>query len=109
MNAPGLAVLALLSIALTVWTVMVSRDPKRWRLWWLDIFGILDTDTTRPVRHAQESQVRFMALVLSLLLILVAMSSVFWMFDAVREQRREKSSLERDQEFLKRYIGSGGR
>jgi hypothetical protein len=109
MNAPGLAVLALLSIALTVWTVMVSRDPKRWRLWWLDIFGILDTDTTRPVRHAQESQVRFMSLVLSLLLILVALSSVFWMFDAVREQRREKSSLERDQEFLKRYIGSGGR
>jgi hypothetical protein len=50
-----------------------------------------------------------MALVLSLLLILLALSSVFWMFDAVREQRRAKSSFERDQEFLKRYIGSGGR
>ncbi len=109
MNAPGLAVLALLSIALTVWTITVSRDPKRWRLWWMDLFGILDTDTVRPVRHAQESQLRVMAWVLSLLLILVTLSSVFWMFDAVREKRREKSSLERDEEFLKRYIGSGGR
>ena len=109
MNASVLAVIALLSIALTVWTITISRNPKQWRLWWMDLFGILDTDTVRPVRHAQEAQLRLMAWILSFLLTLVTLSSVFWMFDAVRESRREKSSLERDEEFLQRYIHSRGR
>ena len=75
----------------------------------MDLFGVLDVDTTRVVRRAQEGQFRLMALVLSFLMVVTSLSCSFWTFDAVREIKREKSPLERDQEFMKRYIEAKGR
>lgn len=109
MNAIGFAVLSILCLALAVWAAAVARDPKSWRLWWMDLFGITDVDTIRAVRHTQENQFRFMALLLSLLLVLSCVSCSFWAFDAVREQRREKSPYEQDQAFLKRHIENKSR
>lgn len=104
MNAPGFAVTAIITLALALWAFVVARDPKSWRLWWMDLFGILDVDTTRDVRHVQENQLRFMSLVISFLFMLTCVSCSFWTFDALREQFREKSPFERDQAFLRRHI-----
>jgi hypothetical protein len=104
MNASGFAVTAIIAFALALWAFIVARDPKSWRLWWMDIFGILDVDTTRDVRRVQENQLRFMSLLMSFLLLLTCVSCSFWTFDALREQVRDKSPFERDQEFLRRHI-----
>lgn len=109
MNAIGFSIFAILSVAFAAWAFVVARDPKSWRLWWMDLFGIMDVDTTRAVRHVQENQLRFMSLLISFLLVLSAVSCAFWSFDAVREQLREKSPLERDQAFLKRHIENKAR
>lgn len=109
MNASGFAVTAIIAFALALWAFFVARDPKSWRLWWMDLFGILDVDTVREVRHTQENQLRFMSLVLSLVLLLTCLSCAFWTFDALREQFREKSPFERDQAFLRRHIENKSR
>ncbi len=71
----------------------------------MDLFGIMDIDTTKEVRLGQEGQLRNMAFVLSILLIGASVSCCFWTFDSVREKMREKSPFERDQAYMKRHIG----
>ncbi len=102
MSATGLAISAILSIALGIWLFAVGRDPKHWRLMWLDFFGILDSDTTREERRAQELHIRLLALVLCLLLVALAFSCSFWCADQVREGSRPKSTAERELEDLRR-------
>ena len=102
MSATTLAISAILSIAMGIWLFAVGRDPKHWRLMWLDFFGILDSDTTREERRAQEAQIRFMAIILSLLLLALSVSCAFWSADQMREGLRPKTTAERELEDLRR-------
>jgi hypothetical protein len=98
MSASGYAVIALIALALGLWAVMVGLDPKRWRLWWLDVFGVLDVDSTRELRRVQESQLRFMAFLIALVLLASVASCAFWTVDLVRDSMRERTSVERELE-----------
>ena len=102
MSATTLAISAILSIAMGIWLFAVGRDPKHWRLMWLDFFGILDSDTTREERRAQEAQIRFLAIILSLLLLALSVSCAFWSADQMREGLRPKTTAERELEDLRR-------
>jgi hypothetical protein len=104
MTSTGFAVSAILSIALTGWMFQVARDPKLWRLKWLDFFGILDSDTPRPERHQQEGQMRFLAFLICLLCGAMAISCGYWAFDLTKEGLRPKTNFEREMEQVRKRI-----
>lgn len=100
----GTAIIAILCAALAVGCMRAATEPKLWRLWWMDLLGVLDVDTDRDARKMQERQ---MALMLSLLFVLFASMSAscaFWTVDSIREIRREKSSIEREVEMAREEI-----
>jgi hypothetical protein len=82
----------------------VGRDPRKWRLWWMDVFGLLDVDTPRDQCLSQEGQLRFMACMLFLLLAVLSASCAFWSYDQVMESRRSKTTVERRQSYQLKEI-----
>lgn len=101
MNVTGLAISTILSIAVSVWMFIVGRDPRTWRLRWLDFFGLMDGDTPRQARQAQENQLRFMAFVLFMILVAMSVSCLFWTMFQMRELMRPKSAVEQELDLLR--------
>ena len=101
MNVTGLAISTLLTTAVSVWMFLVGRDPRTWRLRWLDLFGLMDGDTPRKTRLTQENQLRFMAFVLFLILVAMSVSCLFWTVFQMREQLRPKSAVEQELQLLR--------
>jgi hypothetical protein len=104
MSATSFAISGILSLAMAVWMFVVGRDPKRWRLLWLDFFGILDSDTQRTERHGQEAQVRFMAYVQFMLWIAMFVSCLYWATERTRESLRPKTSVERELNVIRKQV-----
>jgi hypothetical protein len=104
MSATSYAIFAILSLAFAIWMFLAGRDPKRWRLLWLDAFGILDSDTSREERHRQELQMRVAAFVVCLMFLAMCVSLVFWSVDEVRETHRSKSTVELELQNVRRLV-----
>lgn len=102
MNSASLAISTLLAIAVSVWMFHVVRDPRTWRLRWLDLFGLLDGDTPRRTRLSQERQLRFMAFVLSVILVAMSVSCLFWTVFQLKVQARPKSAVEQELDQLRK-------
>jgi hypothetical protein len=109
MSSANFATSAILSLALGIWFLMVGRDPKKWRLWWLDIFGILDVDTNRALRRMQENTLKFFAFLLFALFIAMSVSCSFWSIDQWKDQQRPRTSLEREMEYHRQKVLGEGR
>ena len=60
----GLAIAAILTLFASFWALNVARDPRVWRLWWMDLLGVLDVDTDREVRRGQEQHMSLMCYLL---------------------------------------------
>ncbi len=99
-----LSVIAILSLAASLFFLNVSRDPKTWRLRWMDLLGVLDVDSNRERRKSQESQVAAMALMLFVLMMATSLSSVFWTVDQIKERKREKTRFEREIDMTRQEI-----
>jgi len=92
-----------------VFLLNVARDPKRWRLMWLDLLGTLDVDTTREQRRQQENHIVILSYLMFVLFLALGLSCGFWTVDQVREQVREKTATERENDFQQRLIEKVGR
>ncbi|MES2594841.1 MAG: hypothetical protein V4662_05880 [Verrucomicrobiota bacterium] len=92
----GSAVTAILAFALCIFVLRMGHDTKLWRLWWMDLLGVLDVDTDRVARKAQERQMTLMCHVLFVLLAAVCVSCIYWTVDGIRELRRDKTVMERE-------------
>lgn len=100
----GLAIASILALFISFWALNVARDPSVWRLWWMDMLGVLDVDSDREKRRGQERQMSFVCYVLFMLLLTVSLSGAFWTFDLVREYKRDKTRFEREVESSNREI-----
>lgn len=100
----GLAIATILSFFISFWVLHVARAPREWRLWWMDIIGVLDVDSDREKRRVQEAQMSAICYVLFVLLLVVSLSGAFWTFDLVREAKREKTRFEREMIHANREI-----
>lgn len=95
----GLCVASIIALFSSFWALNVARDPRVWRLWWMDLLGVLDVDTDREVRRVQELQMTIACYVLFVLLLATSLSGIFWTIDLVREEKREKTRFEREVEL----------
>lgn len=102
--ATRFAVFTILSIAACFLMINMARDPKKWRLLWLDFLTILDIDTNREQRRAQEGQLGMVSYMMFVLFVVSAISCGFWAVDQVREEQRLKTAPERDNEYIRKQI-----
>lgn len=98
----GAAITAILNIFLCCWAFNMARDPKTWRLWWMNLFGVPDLNTTRPQRRRQESHLAIVAYFVSLLSLAVGASCIYWVAMEMEEARRPKTRFELDAERTRR-------
>lgn len=92
----GLAIASIVALFISFWALNIARDPKLWRLWWMDLIGVLDMDADRELRRSQERQMSFICYTLFTLLLLTSLSGAFWTFDLIQEHKREKTRFERE-------------
>lgn len=100
----GLAIASILALFISFWALNVARDPRVWRMWWMDMLGVLDVDSDREERRVQEMQMSFICYAVFILLLLTSLSGAFWTIDLVREYKREKTRFERQVDSSKREI-----
>ena len=100
----GLAIASLITLFVSFWVLNVARDPKIWRLWWMDLIGVLDLDASRELRRSQERQMAFICHLLFVLLLLTGLSGAYWTFDLIQEYKRDKTHYEREIERSNREI-----
>jgi hypothetical protein len=98
------AILAILCCFVCGWGVIMARNPKHWRLWWMNFFGYLDLNSTREQRRAQESHLKWFSCLLSLMCLAVAVSCSYWVIMETQEIRRAKTPIEKDQEMTMRQL-----
>ncbi len=103
------AVFTILSIALCFLAINMGRDPRKWRLLWLDFLSMLDVDTSREQRREQEKQLSIVSYLMFVIFFFSAISCAFWTIDQMREESREKTAPERDLEWTRRQIEEVGR
>jgi len=100
----GLAIASILALFISFWILNIARDPSVWRLWWMDLLGVLDVDSDREMRRQHERQMSFICYILFLLLLSTSISGAIWTVDQVREHKREKTRFEREVESSNREI-----
>lgn len=100
----GLAIASILSLFISFWALNIARDPRMWRMWWMDILGVLDVDADREQRRVQEVQMSFICYAMFVLLLATSLSGAFWTVDLVREYKREKTRFEREIDSSNREI-----
>jgi hypothetical protein len=100
----GLAIASILALFISFWALNIARDPSVWRLWWMDLIGVLDVDADRQERRGQERQMSFVCYALFILLLTTSLSGAFWTVDQVREYKREKTRYERESASSKREM-----
>ena len=52
----GLAIASIIALFISFWALNIARDPRVWRLWWMDLLGVLDVDADREKRRSHETQ-----------------------------------------------------
>lgn len=100
----GLAIASILTLFISFWVLNIAREPRVWRLWWMDLLGVLDVDLDREQRRVQETQMAFACYMLFAVLLATSLSGAFWTVDLVREYKREKTRFEREIDGSKREI-----
>lgn len=98
------AVFTILSIAACFWTINMAREPRKWRLLWLDLLTILDIDTNREQRRAQESHLGMISYMMFVIFTASAISCGFWAVDQIREEQRLKTAPELDADNIRKQI-----
>ena len=100
----GIAILAILSLFGSVWTFKMARNPKDWRIHWMNAFRIIDLNSTRSQRRKQEGHLVIISYFMCGLLLLVSASCIFWVVMEKLEPPPERSQLEKDQEDTRKQM-----
>jgi hypothetical protein len=100
----GLAIASIIALFVSFWALNIARDPSVWRLWWMDLLGVLDVDSNRDQRRSQERQMSFICFTLFMLLLTTGLSGAFWTVDLVRDHKRDKTRFERAEQSSNREI-----
>lgn len=72
------AILAIVCCFICGWGYVMARNPKEWRLWWMNLVGYLDLNSTREQRRRQEMHIKMSSYGMSVLSLTLAASCTFW-------------------------------
>lgn len=97
------AIVAILCCFICGWGYVMARNPKEWRLWWMNLFGYLDLNSTREQRRRQEMHLKLSSYGMSTLCLALAASCTFWVISDVGE-RRVKTPTEKAQEMTMKQL-----
>ncbi len=100
----AVATIAIFSIFLCCWSYIMARDPKNWRLWWMNLVGYVDLTSSHDQRRKQERWLRTIAYILSLVSLLTALSCIYWAVFEAEDIHRSKTSFEKDQDQTLREL-----
>jgi hypothetical protein len=101
---PGIAILGILSLFASVWSFIMTRNPKEWRVHWMNAFGIIDLNSTRTQRRTQEAHLVLIGYFMCAVLLLVSASCIFWVVMEKLEPPQERSQLEKDQDDTRKQM-----
>lgn len=104
----GAAVTAILSIFLAIWFFNMTRAPKEWRLWWLNLAGLPDLESTREGRRRHEFMLRCFSFIFTMLCVVLAVLCIYLTIEGVKEMKRPKTQFEQDQERIKKQVHEMG-
>lgn len=94
----GTAILTIILIFLAVWAVVIARNPKEWRLWWMTFLGIADLNSTRMQRRQQEHYLSIFSYVAFSLLIGLSAICAYWVFLRIQDRGEPRSDYEQAKE-----------
>ncbi len=100
----GSAISAILSIFLAYWFFIMTRDPKEWRLWWMNIAGLPDLNSTREDRRRDEFWIKCLSFTLSLGCLVLTLYCIYFTIEGVKEAKRPRTQFEQNQERTKKEI-----
>ena len=100
----GIAIASVLSIFGSIWCFFMARDPKEWRIHWLNAFSIIDLNSTRDQRRKQEAHLKLVCIILLILLLLVGLSCAAWVVMEAREPVPERTEFEKDQDATRKQM-----
>ena len=86
------AILAIVTLFLAVWALVIARAPKEWRLWLMTFMGIADLNSTREDRRRQEFNISIICYVMFSMCLAVSGVSIYYVVVQVQEQRQHTSS-----------------
>lgn len=98
------AVTAILALALAIGFLNMARNPKLWRLRWMEVLGAIDDAADRTKKRAQEQQMALIFIFMVVLFSLTSLSCAYWTYDQLQEQRRQKTGIEREIELMRQEI-----
>ena len=100
----GIALAAIISLFAAVWAIFMARNPKEWRITWMNFLGIIDLNSTREHRRRQEGHLKIISIILCILLLLISASCIYWVVLEVQEGKRERTPFEKDQDDTRRIM-----
>ncbi len=86
------------SIFMFCWTLIMARDPKTWRLWFMALFVIIDMKSTRDERRRSEAQLSVISWILAVIFFLGIIGSVYVVVIEIQGEKSPRTQLEMDQE-----------
>jgi hypothetical protein len=100
----GIAIASVLSLFASIWCFFMARDPKQWRIHWLNAFGIIDLNSTRDQRRKQESQLKFVCIILLVVLLAVGVSCAWFVIAEATAPVPERTEFEKDQDETRKQM-----
>jgi hypothetical protein len=86
------AISAILTLFLSVWCLMMSLHPRRWRLWWMSSLRQIDVNSTSEERRHQDGIFRGFVSVAFVLSILVCGWTFYWTWTQWIETRQARAA-----------------
>ncbi len=98
----GAAILAVLAIFGSCWAYQMARDPKHWRLWWMEMLNVVEINASRERRRRQEVILVVCSYGLCAVCALIAIFGIYQAVLEVQELKRDKTVFEKEQELTRR-------
>lgn len=103
-----LAILSISALFLCCALLVMARDPRRWRHWWMTRMGIPDLNNSREQKRSQEFKLILLTYVLFFILLTTSIVCAWLVFDGIHELRNKSAydhTREKTQQEVEKFKG----
>lgn len=88
------AIIAIITLFLAGWALVIAREPKEWRLWLMTFLGMADLNSTREDRRRQEGHLAIICYVMFSMLLAASGISAYLVVVQMQAQRQPRSEYQ---------------